>query len=153
MVSLDTSIRCTGYCVWNDGIYKRSGIISPPPKTIGDDALKTEASLILELLDKEKPDIIVVENTYQSGNLQVYRKLSMLVGVVLGWAVSHDCFFEALEAKRWRSAINTEFAKMKRTDAKAYSIQQANDKYKITVSTDDEADAILIGQAQIELFS
>lgn len=153
LVSFDTSIQKTGFCVFNNGEYKTSGTITPGKKVSGDDAFQLEAKAIIDFLNQELPDIIVIETTYQKNNFEVYRRLSMLVGVVYGWALEHETFISLLEAKKWRSCISSDFAKMKREDAKEWSKQYAENKYKISVQSDDESDAILIGQAQIEMFS
>lgn len=77
----------------------------------------------------------------------------MLTGVVFGYTVSNDAHFESFEAKKWRSTIDSAFAKMKREDAKQWGIEYVKNRYGITVETDDESDAVLIGQAQINIFS
>lgn len=77
----------------------------------------------------------------------------MLTGVVYGWCIAHDKFFTSLEAKKWRASINVDFSKMKREDAKKYSISYVVNNYSITPKSDDEADAILIGQAYVNMFS
>ena len=63
IVSLDTSIHKTGYAVYIDGKYGKSGILTHEKNLTGYDALIAEARIIISFLNNEKPDIVVVETT------------------------------------------------------------------------------------------
>lgn len=151
VVSLDTSIHKTGYAVYIDGKYGNSGILIHEKNLTGYDALIAEARIIIGFLNNEKPDIVVVETTQQKNNLSVYKKLSMLLGVVLGYCVENGITMWEFEPKEWRSRISKEFANLKREEAKTWSVTYVEEKYNTSVQSDDEADAVLIGQAQINL--
>lgn len=63
LIALDTSIQKTGFSVFEDGVYKKSGVLKQDRKVSGDEALYCESKKILDFLKAENPDIVVVETT------------------------------------------------------------------------------------------
>ena len=153
LISLDTATKKTGYCVYENGNYVHSGVIEINAKITGDDAFDKESRKIIEFLNQEKPDIVVVEQTYQKNNLQTFKRLSMILGGVYWWTIINSSFFYAFEAKKWRSIIDSSAAKLTRENAKKWSLDFVYSNFKVECQTDDQADAILIGAAYILTFT
>lgn len=107
---------------------------------------------IWNALSLTKPDIIYIEETVVLTNAHTQRFLTRLQGVVYAWCMNNDCDFNTIRPTSWRSAIGIKQGKnVKRDELKEQSIKYVLDKYGLNV-TDDEADAICIGDAVINLY-
>ena len=88
-------------------------------------------------------------------NAQVQRLLSEIVGVVRCYAIMHkDVDFVRKRPTEWRKLTKDEYypEKGKKVDFKKWSVEKVKRDYGIECD-DNEADAILIGQARINEFS
>ena len=61
-------------------------------------------------------------------------------------------FYESLRPAEWRSLISKEKKGRKRDELKIWSINKVNELFGVTLSQDDESDAILVAQAIINKF-
>lgn len=147
LIGLDSSTTNTGYSIYTNACLTDYGVISC--SDIKDNELRFESMCkrIIELLNHYHPRIISAELTTPTRNAVTQRKLTMLLGVIYGWCIEHDCECIFYRATEWRSLISSHYPK-KREELKQWAIQQVNDKYHIQVN-DDTAEAILIGQARI----
>lgn len=103
-------------------------------------------------LQLTKPDIVYVEETVVVRNAQTQRFLTRLQGVIYAWCMLNGCDFNTIRPTQWRAALGMSQGKnVKRQQLKDQSIQYVFKKYGLCV-TDDEADAICIGDAVIELY-
>lgn len=151
LISLDTSTSCTGWCVFINGTYSKSGVIDKKKIKDGKLRLKEMCSAILSFIAKEKPDIIVIENTVVTRNAEAQRMLTMILGVVYGYCITYDIDYYLLRPTEWRSLISKEKKGRKRDELKLWSINKVKDLYGIDIS-DDESDAILIGTALLNKY-
>lgn len=153
MVSLDTSTTKTGWAYWENGTLKESGIIDYSKEKDSEIRVEDMCFSILEILKKFSPETIVIEMTVVTRNANVQRILSEIVGVVRGYALINYCEFIRLRPTEWRKLVKTqtEVTPKKREELKNWSINKVLALYKKKVS-DDEADAILLGQARINQF-
>lgn len=154
LVSLDTATKQTGYSVFLDATYNKSGIIKIDQSKSGDIALTEMAKAIFSFLDKQNPDIVVVETPMVERNAKTQRSLTILYGMVYGWCIYHEKFFFSFPPSEWRSLIKVEQPKQKKREVwKQWSLDTVKTLFDINTKQDDRADAILIGQAYIELFT
>ena len=159
MISLDTSTVNSGYCIWHNAKYFESGTIKSQYKK--EEALYDMITKIYSLLNKEKPDIIVIELTSSAVNADTQRKLTMILGAVLAWCLNNDCEFVTYRVSEWRKIIyesldidNSLFLNKKnKVDLKKKAIYVANKIFNLNLDDDNEAEAILIGHARIEFFA
>ena len=150
LLSLDTSTSCSGYAIFKDGKYTQSGCI---------DLTKCKAEkfpkMIMELfylIDSVNPDIIVVEEMVVVRNASVARHLTMILGAIYGKCLENHMSYDALRPTEWRKLIDPGKKPRKREELKEWSRMKVRDLFGINVN-DDESDAILIGQAYINLWS
>lgn len=151
MLALDTATRHTGYAVFENGQYMKSGCLfvrSEEPDPV-DKMLKK----ISNLLKKHKPDIIVVEDTMVPRNAKVQRELTEILGGIRYWCVEKNSFYYAIKPTEWRKLVKNpdESLPTERNDLKIWARQKSQKYTNKYIIYDDESDAILIGQAYIDL--
>lgn len=153
ILSLDTSTKVTGYAVYNDGELVRYSSIDKSEIKDGDVRLRLMISELITLVEREAPDAVVVEETVVTRNPQTQRILSMILGVVLGVCVSYNFNYCALRPTQWRKAVRGDDEKLprKRDELKKWSINKVDELFGIQDIGDDVSDAILIGQAFINM--
>lgn len=155
MISLDTSSVASGWAYFENGILKEHGVIYKDKTLDKEDNLYYMCRNLIELLKYFKPHIIVIEMTVVERNAQVQRLLSEIVGVVRCYAIMHkDVDFVRKRPTEWRKLTKDEYypEKGKKVDLKKWSVEKVKRDYGIECD-DNEADAILIGQARINEFS
>lgn len=109
---------------------------------------------LLSFLNKEKPNIVAIEITVVTRNAEAQRMLTMILGVIYGWCITHDCEYVGLRPTEWRRLVkrtSSEKIGRKREELKQWSICRVKELYGVNVN-DDQADAILIGQALINKY-
>lgn len=155
MISLDLSTKISGVAIWMDGNYKESFIIDYSKEK---DVVKRIDKMCSELwsqLDYYSPTIVYAEDTYCNGNPDVQKKLNRIQGVVYAWCLIHHVEFNLLMPNAWRKHIpGFPLGKnVKRDEQKKFSIKYFSDNYGKTPWSDDEADAVCIGEAAIRMFN
>ena len=110
---------------------------------------------IYEVINNEKPQIIVAEMTVVPRNVQAQRNLTMILGAIQGKCLENDIFFYLFRPSEWRSLVKESNEKLsrKREELKEWSKHKVLEKYNISNINDDVSDAILVGQAYINKFS
>lgn len=149
LLSFDCSTTCTGLAYWENGKYKESYIIDCRKMKDSEERCQYMSEMIWKALDYYKPSIVVMEDTYYKRNPDGYKKLNRLQGIIWGWCIGHNKEFNILMPSAWRKYIpecpNGRSAK--RDEQKAFAINYVSKQYKVKAKTDDEAEAILIGEA------
>lgn len=148
LLSLDTSSSCSGWSIFLNGEYSNSGVFNLKKIKSSDERFKQMCTILLYTLNTERPDIVGIEMTVVTRNAAAQRLLTMILGVVYGWCVVHNVEFIMLRPTEWRALISSEKKGRKRDELKNWSISKVKTLFGKDVS-DDEADAILIGQAII----
>lgn len=121
-------------------------------KDNSDKRIEDMCLLILHLLEKYKPDIIVIEKLNVSRNMVATRCLSKIIGVVYSYSIlNKDVFYYEIQASQWRKQIGIQSSKRKREEYKQLSIKYVKDNFNKEV-TDDESDAICAGIGYIKIF-
>lgn len=152
LISLDTSTTETGFAIFHDAILKKSGVIQSQEDDGPLGRLKSMGQGILELLDKESPDIVVLEKMNVGRNVKTARLLSELTGIVIGWTLRHPkVYYEELSPSEWRSSLGLQ-GKFSREEMKRLSIQYVIENTGHEPVSDNEADATCIGLGYIKRF-
>lgn len=86
-------------------------------------------------------------------NPQTQRMLTLILGAVYGQCLQAGIRYCSLRPTQWRAAVKDEREKLprKRGDLKSWSISKVNNLFKISEIDDNVSDAILIGQAYINI--
>ena len=155
MLSFDTSTTDSGWALWKNGILTDYGNID---LTKEKDINKVDemSKRLISIIKQVKPDIIVCEDANVSKDIKTLKKLSEIIGVLRGCALSYpDCWFDKLIPGEWKCLIASENETIptKREQCKAWSIKKTKELFDISTKNDNISDAILIGEAYKRLFS
>ena len=145
VVSIDSSTKKTGAALFVDGQFKEYRLIDFSDNKSVNDRMSLMGRELQELLSHWQPELVVIEEPNGYGkNIQVYRYLSEIIGIVRIWAFMHSCVMEEIKPTVWRKRIGINQSKKKRDELKAESIAYVKKTYGLEVN-DDVADAICIG--------
>lgn len=152
MISLDTSSTVTGYAIFVNGKLKESGTIDMKKEKDSVIRMEDMCLAIINLLNKQRPDIVVAELNVIERNAKTQRMLSEIIGVLRGWSLCNYAEFVTLEPTVWRKLVKfgDESLPRKREELKKWSVARVEVLFDMQVS-DDESDAILVGQARINM--
>ncbi len=155
MIALDTSSSISGWAYYENGKLKDHGIIDHHKEKDALIRVENMSIALTHLLKKHSPDIVVAETPPLMNSPQTLIMLAEIVGVVKGWAIcSGFAEFVELEPSKWRRLIARDDEKIPRArkECKPWDMQKVKELYDIEPIDDNEADAILIGQARINMF-
>lgn len=132
------------------------------PKNIFDAANKM-AGLIKELVEKLKPDHIVIENTVKAKNRATQRILEFIHKAVLDWLIPSAIPYTYMDPSEWRSILDIRLSKDQkknnrlvsqgkkrgRIGRKHLSIAEINKVYglKLLLKDNDAADSLNLNRA------
>lgn len=147
MLALDQSSQTSGWAIFKDGELFNYGKFTVSDQNIGI-RLHLIKTKIEELIDDYDVDELIYEDIYLDGqrvnNVQTFKVLAEVFGVVSELAVSRQLPHQAVLAGTWKSILGIKGktrAEQKR-NAQAFVESRIGKK-----PTQDEADAICIGLA------
>lgn len=153
MVSIDSSTRCTGMALFEDGKLKAHGVIDLSSQKEIEKRSDDMGLKIMKNLNALSPSIVYIERPRGRGNPQTLRKLTTIVGMVRGYCIYRGIYFEEISPTEWRKDLGFKQGRnVKRDEEKRQSIEYVKDKYHINPKTDDESDAICIGDAMCKRY-
>ena len=155
LLSFDSSTSSTGYAIYLSGQFESYGLLDFKHIKNSEERMGSMIKNIYEVINKEKPQIIVAEMTVVTRNAQAQRNLTMILGAIQGKCLEDGIFFYLFRPSEWRKLVNKDNEKLsrKRDELKEWSKKKVLEKYGITDINDDISDAILVGQAYINKFS
>lgn len=107
---------------------------------------------INKVIENYSPDCVVVETPVVVRNPLIQRILTMIFGSVYSMCVIKKITWAELKPTEWRKLIDPGKKPKKRDELKEWSKHKVFELFDIDV-TDDESDAILIGQAYINMWN
>lgn len=124
MMSLDQSTTRSGFSVFVDGQYIKSGLIDKHKNRDLNSRFKEMYEGIHNVIEKERPDIVILEDTQmQGGNGATFKILCQLQGAIMGMCYAMNIKFYVVSPSQWRSALGFhQGPKVKREELKAQSI-------------------------------
>lgn len=152
LLSLDTSSSSTGWAYFENGKYVKSGLINLKSMKDSSTRMTEMTKEIYNLIDHYSPTAVVTEMTVVLRNPAVQRMLTMILGAVFGKCVIHNIEYQTLRPTEWRKLIDTNKKPRKRDELKEWSKSKVKELFYIDDITDDVSDAILIGQAYVNMF-
>lgn len=159
LLSLDTSLGSSGYCVFdNEGLIVEYGRIPTDKKDFENEDLRCNyiGNVVQELINKHNIDEIVSEDQYSSVNPKTVLSLRKLIGVISRVAYNNGIVLEYYYPTAWRKilGINKGKANEKKQLAYDYVTKRGVDIGEFKTSgkkkTDDIADSICIGFAYLK---
>ena len=152
LCTIDGSTQKTALTLFTSGKYTHHKLLDFSKDKNMESRFKCMSQAIWEFLDTYKPDILYIEETYSAKNAQTTKILTRLQGVVYAWCMNNECEFNTILPSKWRKYLKfTQSRGTKREQLKEQSIKYVLKNYNLEV-TDDEADAICIGDAVIKMF-
>lgn len=145
IIALDAATNVTGYSVYDDNALVDYGVF----KTEEDKDVTSRINEVKKWLEKViqewKPDFIGIENIQlQNYQVELYRKLANLQGVLLDLCFEYDIPCDLVYSTQWRKYCDVGDGKGRENKKR-----QAQDKVMLWYNqkcTQDEADAICIGK-------
>ncbi len=155
VLGFDISTVLTGWAVVEDGTLTKRGTICPvdelksvyKTKKAAKEAMRDEVERFAyivkrasEIIDKTKPDVLVVEDCFMKNNASVLRLLARLSGGVLGYWTEHfDLPAYLVMASSARAKIGC-----KGNSKKFEVIEFLRRQHGLIIEDDNEADAIVL---------
>lgn len=151
-LSLDQSTTITGWCVWQDGVYKCSGILDH--KNERDLRVRVDLMIkdIAALLDRYSPAVVYIEDTAMHSNIKTLKNLTQLQGIIIGFCKARNIDIQIISPSEWRKILGfTQGAGVKRPELKRQCFQWVREHLGIE-GTEDEVEAIGIGAAVLRRY-
>lgn len=153
LLSIDQALKMTGYSVFDNKEFVECNHFSVPPK---EGELPQRLDLILlhleEICSRYPIDRLALEDTQQQYNVETFRKLNYLEGIIEYWACFSDLKYVIMSPSHWRKVISDNYGVKfgrKRADQKKASRDFAIQQTGNNDITEDEADSYCIGVAAI----
>ena len=152
LVALDASSKKTGVSIWIGKKYSTSLLLDYSNTDDTEERLAQMCDAIWDLLNKCRPTVVYIEDTYCGNNPKVQTLLNRIQGVTYAWCLRKNQKFRTIKPTSWRKYIDgfPNGRGIKRTELKSFSVEYVKRKYKIECN-DDVADAILIGEAAMQI--
>lgn len=152
VLSMDQSTRITGYALFDDGRYIKSGVIDLHKIKETDERSKQMAVEICRLIGDTKPDVTIIEEVQQQSNTSTVIKLARIQGVAIGFCAAHNIDLHILTPSRWRSALGyKQGPKVRREELKQQSLDFVKNNFKLEL-IEDEAEAVCINEAAHRIY-
>lgn len=153
VMSVDQSTRCSGYCLIEDEEYICSGIIDMSKSELETPERSFEmAKAIWKLINKYKPEYLVIEDIQNQNSTKTVIILARLQGMILGYAEAHGVQTHILAPTAWRRVLNySQGPKVKRAELKKQSIDYVKNTYGLDLP-EDECEAIALNDAARQKF-
>ena len=149
LLSLDTSTTSTGWSLFINGKYQKSGLIDLNEFKNTSERLKCMVIELKNLINHYSPIIVVIETPVVVRNPQVQRLLMTIYGAIYAKCIWDNILFVDLRPTEWRKLIDSGKKPRKRNELKDWSKRKVKTMFGIDITNDDVSDAILIGQAYI----
>ena len=153
VVALDQSTRITGYSVFEDSRYVKSGVIDLHKIKDTDKRSKQMAVEICKLIGDINPDVVIIEEVQQQSNVSTVIKLARIQGVAIGFCAAHNIDLHILTPTRWRSALLYQQGPgVKREQLKQQSRDFVKNILGLSIESEDENEATAINEAAHRIY-
>lgn len=149
IISLDQSLSCTGWAVFDDKKLIAADTFSVSKTAPMDRRLLEIYKNLTDLYHEYEFEKIYFEDIQlQAGNALTYKHLAYAQAAIILWCGHMNMDWSISAPSHWRKVLGGGFGR-KRAEQKRYAIQLVQKWYNIEVSS-DIADAICIGRAAIQ---
>lgn len=158
IIAFDQALNTTGYSIFNDGVLVKFDKFTTTESSSTANKLKEFRVFIIDLIDKEKPDLIAFEEiqlqqipgTSAHGNVETFKKLAYVQAILLEIISEKELKYEIVASASWKSTCKIKGrarAEQKR-NAQAFVLSEYGVK-----AIQDICDSICIGKHVTELES
>ena len=153
VLSFDQSTRITGYAVFNDGKYVKSGVIDLHKIQDTEQRSKQMGLEICRVIEENKPDVTIIEEVQKQSNTMTVIKLARIQGVAIGFCAAHNIDLHILTPSQWRAALRfKQGPKVRREELKQQSRDFVKNMLGLNIKSEDENEAIAIGEAAHRIY-
>lgn len=153
VLAFDQSTRVTGYSVFEDGQYIKSGVIDLHKITDTDERSKQMGVEICKIIEDNKPSVVIIEEVQQQSNVSTVIKLARIQGVAIGFCAAHNIDLHILTPSKWRAALHyKQGPKVKREELKQQSRNFVKNTFGLTIKSEDENEATAINEAAHRIY-
>ena len=145
ILSFDTSSVSTGWAVFKDDEYIKSGTIREDSNIKIDKRVEEMCLKIMNKIREVEPDVVCIEELSVMRNAHTTRVLSKIISSVYVFCLMNKIKYSEYSPPEWRSVLGI---KGKREVAKEEAIEYVKINYGKSVC-DDEADAVCIGASYL----
>lgn len=146
LLALDQSSHITGWAIFKNGKLDKYGKFSIEDENLGVRLTKLREE-INNLIDIYKPNEVVYEEIQEQNNIQTFKVLAQVQGVILELLNSLNIPYSIMPSATWKSALGIKGRA--RAEQKRNAQQYVENNYNIKV-IQDIADAICIGIAHLK---
>lgn len=146
ILSFDQASKTSGYAFFDGKELVEYGKFTLEDENV-DGRLVDFREKVQELINKYQPDEVIFEDIQEQNNIQTFKVLAEIYGVMSELLTSLKIRHSALLASSWKSTLNIKGRN--RPEQKRNAAQYVFDTYGIK-PTQDEADAICIGDCYIK---
>lgn len=141
LLALDQASRTSGFAVFEDGKLIKYGKFTFGDSDFGIRLMKIR-NKVKSLIDEFEIDKVVFEDIQLQDNVDTFKKLAEVFGVIFELVTELDIPHEAILASSWKSTLKIKGAKRpeQKKNAQLWVVNNYNIK-----PTQDECDAICIG--------
>lgn len=142
VLALDDSTTVTGWAVFdNEELVGYSKI--EMTQSSATERIAALRQWLLSMLVKWKPDTVAIEDIQKQENVQIFKVLAQLQGVMINTLFENKYSYDIVHVATWRSYC--EIKGRTRAELKKNAQEKIKEWYDVSV-TQDEADAICIGR-------
>lgn len=149
VMGIDSSSQKTGVAMYN-GVLQYYDLLDFASVGDYDTRFGEMIRAIGDEIDKLKPDIVYVEDTWEKSggfnNTATVKKLSYLVGAIRCLCLQRNIPFNLIYPSEWRRVVGLHTGKAKRNELKKMSVDYVAKQHGANVN-DDVADAVCIAEA------
>lgn len=146
-LALDASSTITGYSIFTDGEYTKSGFIDLKKDHESEHRLYEMSKQICDVISYYKPDKIILEDTYSSPNVSTLKVLANLAGAIKFYCYLHKIPVEMIMPSAWRKHLKIQEKGAKRNELKNKALVVCQDQLDMPFIEIDEAEAICINMS------
>lgn len=142
IVSLDQAKNC-GWCVSKGDTVIDYGVFVSEQADYHDVAFEVK-NMLMELCNKYKPILITVEDIHGGLNADTSKKLGILQGVLVNYAIQNKILFSILKPATWqgKNGLNFDKTKTRKYDTKTQSKMFACEYLGVEKINENTADAV-----------
>lgn len=150
-LSLDQSLRTTGWAIFEDKELKQYGHFTIPSHHPIEQRLNEFMRELNDLYREYEFDELFFEDIQNQNNNETYKKLAYVQATIVIWCYNNNIKFHILSPSHWRSVLKERYGisfGRKREEQKQKAIELVQQFFSRMV-TSDEADAICLGYAGV----
>lgn len=148
VIAFDQSSTITGFAVFEDGKYERSGVLAILRGYSSGSRLKQMMELICHTINSANANKVIIEDIYASKSAGTAKMLAQLQGAIIYHCYINELELEIIAPTAWRKRLGFKQSRqVKRWALKKQAVDFIEEYCGKKVS-DDEADAVCIGLSE-----